>query len=469
LTFLAIGTGRANGQKVDQPAAPPTAFDLKEIDAYVAGQLPAKGFVGLSVAIMRDGKIIFAKGYGKRSLEPSLPVELDTPFAVGSITKQFACACVLLLAEDGKLSVKDPVAKYYPALTRAKDITLYDLMSHVSGYPDYYPLDFVDRRMLKPLPVDGVIAEYAGGKLDFEPGSRWSYSNTGFMILGRVVEKVSGIPFEKFVERRILRPAGMNHSYFEPPPTVAGLANGYTSFALGNPEPATLEAAGWIYTAGGLYASASDLARWDLALTTGKILKPDSYRLMTTARGLSSGKTAGYGCGLAVAQQDGETVLSHGGAVSGFLAFNTAIPRTKSAVVVLANTDYVSPSSIHKKIVELLLKDQTEREGAAVPKINGPPAKEAALAFLHQMQAGTVDRPKLGDEFSWYLNDERVKAGGSRLQALGEPEKVEVVSTAERGGMEVARVRFTFKTAVVVGSLYRTPDGKIQQLLFYKE
>jgi CubicO group peptidase (beta-lactamase class C family) len=469
LILLAVSSGRADAPGIAPPPAPPTAFDLKAIDAYVAQQLPAKGFVGLSLAIMRDGKIIFAKGYGKRSLEPALPVEVDTPFAVGSITKQFACACVMLLAEDGKLSIKDPVAKYYPGLTRAKDITLYDLMSHVSGYPDYYPLDFVDRRMLKSFAVDGVISEYAGGKLDFEPGSRWSYSNTGYMILGRVVEKVSGLPFGKFLEQRILRPAGMTHSYFEPPPEVQGLAKGYTSFALGNPELATPEAAGWIYAAGGLYASASDLARWDLALMTGKVLKPDSFRLMTTARGLSSGKTAGYGCGLAVAQQDGETVLRHSGAVSGFLAFNAAIPRTKSAVVVLANTDFVSPASTHAKIVELLLKDQTEREGPAVPKINGPPAKEAALSFLHQMQSGSVDRSKLGEEFSWYLNDVRVKSGGSRLKVLGEPEKVEVLNTAERGGMEVARVRFTFKTAVVIGSLYRTPDGKIQQLLFYKE
>ena len=172
------------------------------IDSYIASQLPEKGFVGLSLAIARDGKILSAKGYGKSfRFEPGLTRRRRySPFAVGSITKQFACACILLLAEDGKLSVKDPVVKYYPALTRAKDITLYDLMTHVSGYPDYYPLDFIDRRMLKSLAADGVVTEYAGRKLDFEPGSRWSYSNTGYMILGRVVEKVShGESFDKFL------------------------------------------------------------------------------------------------------------------------------------------------------------------------------------------------------------------------------------------------------------------------------
>jgi D-alanyl-D-alanine carboxypeptidase len=155
--------------------------------------------------------------------------------------------------------------------------------------------------------------------------------------------------------------------------------------------------------------------------------------------------------------------------VSGFLAYNSAIPRSKSAVVLLANTDHVSPSTLFSKIVELLLKDQSEREGPAIPKIRGLSAKEAALDFLHQMQSGNVNRANLGEEFNWYLNDERVAAGGGRLKALGEPEKIEVLAASERGGMEVARVRFTFKDVVVTGSLYRTPDGKIQQLLFYKE
>jgi CubicO group peptidase (beta-lactamase class C family) len=455
--------------KAEPVLKPPEAFDLKAIDAYVASQLPPKGFVGLSVAIARDGKIVFAKGYGKRSIEPPEPVEVDTPFAIGSITKQFVCACVLLLAEDGKLSVQEPVAKYYPDLTLANGVTLYDLMTHVSGYPDYYPLDFVDRRMLKPSPVDAVIAEYAKGKLDFEPRTCWSYSNTGFLILGRVVERVSGEPLAKFLERRILHPVGMTHTYFEPGKDVPGLARGYTSFALGTPEPATLESSGWIHAAGGMYASASDLARWDLALVGGKVLKPESYRQMTTPRVLASGKKTNYGCGLGFTEQDGETALRHGGAVSGFLAYNTAIPRIKAAVVVLANTDHVSPSKLQTELVGLVLKDQSEREGPAVPKIHGPPAKEAAIDFLHQMQSGSVERAKLGDEFNWYLNDERVRAGGGRLKDLGEPEKIEVVNTAERGGMEVARVRFVFKKATVIGSMYRTPDGKIQQILFYKE
>src|SRR5262245_30263293 len=155
-------------------------------------------------------------------------------------------------------------------------------MSPASGYPDYCPLDFVDRRMQKPIAADDLIREYAGGKLDFAPGSRWSYSNTGYILLGRVVEKVSGEPFGQFLERRILKPLGMTQSVYDPKPDGPGLPRGHAAFALGPPERVVEEATGWAGAAGALYASAPDLLRWDLALMEGRVLKPESYRLMTT-------------------------------------------------------------------------------------------------------------------------------------------------------------------------------------------
>ena len=460
----------ASGARAETPQSPspPKEFDLGAIDAYLAAQVRDQGYPGLAVTIVRDGKILLAKGYGQRDLESHAPVEPDTPFAIGSVTKQFTCACIFLLAEDGKLSVRDKVAKYYPDLTRAGDITLYDLMTHASGYPDYYPLDFVDRRLRKPISIDKVLIEYAGGKLDFEPGTRWSYSNTGYLLLGRIVEKVSKEPMSEFLSRRILKPLGMNHSAFGPGGDLPGRAHGYSSFALGPQEPAPTEADGWLHAAGGLWASAPDLARWGLALVEGKVLKPESFNLMTTRRKLADGRTKDYGCGLGIYQRDGETVLMHSGAVSGYQSYNAVVPRTKSAVILLTNSEHLDPGALHRTVLNLLLKDQAEKEAPEVPKVKGPPPKEVALDFLHQMQAGAVDRDKLGEEFSLYLSDERLRAAAPRLKALGEPEKVEVEHVAERGGMEVASIRFTFKTAVLKASLYRTPDGKIQQLLFSK-
>jgi D-alanyl-D-alanine carboxypeptidase len=459
LASSSLAPGQSSG-----PVELPSRFEVGAVDAYVADVVERKGLTGLSLAIVKDGKIVLAKGYGKRLLETGAPVEPETPFAAGSVTKQFACSCILLLAEDGKLSVDDKVSKYFPELTRAGDITLYQLMTHTSGYADYYPLDFVDRRLSKPIAVDSAIKEYAGGKLDFDPGTRWSYSNTGYIILGRVVEKVSGQPFGEFLRKRIFLPIGMEHSSFEPTGPDPNRASGYLPFALGPPEPATPEANGWLYAAGGLWASAPDLARWDIALMEGRVLKPESMRLMTSPVPLSDGRVKDYGCGMNIRRDGGLTILSHGGAVSGFRATNILVPLPRSAVVVLINDEQSDPA-IAQAVVGLLIKAETPVD---LPKIAGPPAKEAALEFFHQMQAGELDRSKLGEEFSVYLTDERVKSASPRLKALGEPTKVEVLSTSERGGMEVASIRLTFKSEVLKGLLYRSTDGKIQQLLFEK-
>jgi CubicO group peptidase (beta-lactamase class C family) len=459
----------ASAVRAEDASQPPKTFDLAAIDAYIRANVQEKGLVGLSVAIMREGEIVFAKGYGQRSREMSLPVEPATSFAVGSITKQFTCACILQLAEEGKLSATDPVAKYFPNLTRAGDITLLDLMNHTSGYPDYYPLDFVDRKMQQPITFEGLLNDFAGGKLDFEPGSRFSYSNTGYIILGGVVEKVSGEKFGDFLQRRILTPLKMEHSRFGTTQGLASPATGYYGFALDPPEPATPEGDGWIEAAGALWASASDLWRWNLALVSGKVLKPSSYDLMIAPRKLSSGRTSSYGCGLRVEIQDGETVLSHTGGVSGFVSFNAVLPRTKSGLVVLSNTEHISATPVRMELLKLLLKDIADKDSPEVPVVAGPQPSEVVLTFLKQLQAGRVDRTTLGDEFSYYLSDERLRSASQRLRELGDPEHVEADPPSERGGMEVVRVKLTFKSAELRASLYRSPNGKIEQLLFYRE
>ena len=184
------------------------------------------------------------------------------------------------------------------------------------------------------------------------------------MVLGSVVAKVSGKPLGQFIKERILDPLWMAHSAFEPGEEMKGKTRGYTSFALGPLEPAEPEASGWLHAAGGMWASAPDLARWDLALMEGRILKPESFRLMTTPRTLKNGQTTGYGCGLNVRQIDGETVLTHGGAVSGFLSFNALVPRTRSAVIILTNTEHLPVDSLYSTILRLLLEDH-KKEGTS--------------------------------------------------------------------------------------------------------
>lgn len=443
----------------------PTTFDVAAIDAWVGKELKKRDLVGLSVAIAHEGTIVLAKGYGKTSVKADAMVSSDTAFAIGSVTKQLTCASVLSLADAGKLSLSDKVGKWFPDLTRASDITLDDVLSHVAGYADYYPLDFVDDRMAKPTTPEKVVREYAKRPLDFEPRTRFSYSNTGFLLAGVVVEKVSGESFASFVKKHVFEPLEMKHASLDAK-TLADVATGHTAFQMGDAEVATPEAAGWLDAAGAAYATAGDLARWDLGLIEHKVLTPKSYELMTTPRRLADGTPVPYACGLSVGQRNGETILQHNGAVSGFLAYNAMIPRTRSAVVVLSNAEHVDARSIHSEIVTLLVKAHDTRRPMLVVGVS--PAQAARELFL-QMQKGEVDRSKLGAAFGAYMTDARLKAAAPRLAALGEPLSVDVEDVGERGGAQNASVRMKFKTRNVRAILHRTPDGKVQQFLLFKQ
>lgn len=438
----------------------PTRFEPAAIDAYMAAQVKAREIVGASLVIVRDGETVLERNYGVASLETGAPVTSDTPFAIGSISKQFICVAALMLEQDRKLSLSDKVAKYYPDLTRARDITLDDLGGHLSGYPDFYPLDFVDRRMQTPIEPDEIIRRYATAELDFEPRTRYSYSNTGFIVLGRVIEKVSRQTLAEFLQKRVFARAGMQHASFDPKHGTPGLAAGHLTFALGKPEPVAREAEGWIHAAGGVYASARDVARWNLALVDGKVLNAKSMKKLATSRTLADGRSTDYGCGLGVRRSGGETVLSHTGAVSGFAAFSSVVPRTRSSVVLLVNTEGGTPGELHQQLLGLVLSGK-----ATVPDVQGPPANDVGLALFRQMQRGELDRAALGEEFSAYIDDARLREAAPRLRALGEPKSVEIAERRERGGMEVASLRFVFGERTVKAMLYRTPDGKVQEFL----
>jgi CubicO group peptidase (beta-lactamase class C family) len=453
---------------------------ISTIEKNVQGAIQNNTLVGLSIAVARNGQLLYAKGFGLSDKQRKIPVTQQTMFAIGSITKQFTSACIFLLAQENKLALSDPVAKYYPNLTRAADISLLDLMNHVSGYHDYYPLDFVDRRMSEVTTVDKVIENYAGQQLDFEPGTRYSYSNTGYLILGRVVEKVTGTPFGEFLKKRIFEPLGMNHTIFEPDPFGPGIAKGHMSFLLSPPEQVPLEAAGWVHAAGAIFSTPLDLIKWNNALFSGSVVNDENLKIMTSPRSLVDGKVSNYGCGLAIGERNGVKFFSHNGAVNGFYAMNWYVPSTKSSLVVLSNvSDYAAVNSIFFKLVDkFLIKSQkiSEKEkpkkpepsrpvwtSALRPLISDPPLATQVVNFFYSLQKGEVDRSLLGEEFNWFLTDEKIKEASVRLRALGEPQALKIENISERGGMEVSSTRLDFSAGSVRVLMYRTPDGKIQQ------
>ena len=434
----------------------------EELDSIIRKAVVDKHLIGVSVGVMQNGKVILAKGYGVRDIASKAAVTPNTMFAIGSVTKQFTCSAMLMLAEQHKLSLKDPVSKYFPSLTRAKDITLIDLGGHLSGYRDYYPLDFVDREMQKPQTADAIITEYATRPLDFEPRSRYSYSNTGFLILGRVIEKVSGQSFGSVLSTRIFQPLSLTRTAYEPKPSAGSdMARGYTSFGLADPIPADPEAEGWAGPAGAIWSTPSNLLTWDLSLLDRKLLSDSSYKVLTTPQRLTDGRSSGYGCGEGVNDRGLGVVLSHGGAVSGFVAQNTVIPSTRSAVVLLSNSDFSPIGALNQELIAKVMPKSPD-----VPSVVGLSALEAAKKFLTELERGQVDRASLGEDFSVFLTQQKIDAGKRALNAMGPISNVRIAGVGERGGMEVATVLFDVGKTASRGLLYRTPDGKVQEFLF---
>jgi D-alanyl-D-alanine carboxypeptidase len=442
-------------------AARAQTVDPAQVDSMIRKTVSDKQIVGLSVGVMQNGKVILAKGYGVSDIATRQPVTPNTMFGIGSVTKQFTCTALLMLAEEKKLSLADHVAKYFPNLTRANDITLLDLGGHLSGYRDYYPLDFVDQEMAKPATPDQIIDEYATRPLDFSPRSHYSYSNTGFLILGRIVEKVSGEPFGRFITERIVTPLKLARTAYEPATTGSDMAHGYTSFGLADPVPAQPEAPSWAGMAGAIWSTPSDLLRWDRSLLDHELISPSSVATITTPQRLSDGRTSGYGCGEGVNDRGQSVVLSHGGAVSGFVAQNTVIPATRSAVVMLSNTDFSPVGALNQQLVAKLLPPSGD-----IPSIAGASAIDAARKFLIDLEKGQVDRSTLGEDFSVFLSPAKVDAARTTLNALGPISGVTIAGTSERGGMAVSSVRFTVGSLNATGLMYRTPDGRIQEFLF---
>ena len=452
----AATTQAAPWQMAAATAAP---IDSAEVDSLIRKAVADEHMVGLSVGIAQNGNIVFARGYGKANLAGGDPVTPETRFAVGSVTKQFTCSTMLLLDEAGQLSMEDQVAKYYPNLTRAGDISLRQLGGMVSGYRDYYPLDYVDTEMQKATPTDSIITEYATRPLDFDPDSRWSYSNTNFLILGQIAAKVTGKPIGALIKEKILDPVGMSHTRFAPDRSEAGLATGYTQFALGAPIEAEPEAEGWVGAAGAIWSTPTDLLTWDLALVNGKVLSPESYHVLASSRRLTDGRATGYGCGQGVQDRGDAVVLSHGGAVAGFVAQNAIVPATRSALVLLANTDFGSVGGLRNALLAKLLPR------VDVPTVQGPPALEAGKAFLDRLAKGEIDRSTLSTDFDAHMSPERLAAAKASLGALGRITDVTVGPSRERGGMEVTTIRFKVGSTPAQALMYRSPDGKIEEFL----
>ena len=236
---------------------------------------------------------------------------------------------------------------------------------------------------------------------------------------------------------------------------------GYTSFALSPPVPAEPEAAGWAGAAGAIWSTPTDLLAWDLSLLDHTLITLQSYQTLVTPQRLSDGRTSGYGCGEAINDRGAALTFTHGGAVSGYVAQNTIIPATRSALAILSNSDFSPIGGLNQELLAKLLPT-----GVDVPVVKGLNAFDAAAKFLSDLEKGKVDRSTLSPDFDAYLTPARLADAKKSLNALGRIANVRIAGLRERGGLEVAIVRFTVGTTEAQGLMYRDPDGKIEEFLF---
>jgi CubicO group peptidase (beta-lactamase class C family) len=377
-------------------------------------------------------------------------------YSIGSISKQFTAAAMLMLQEQGKLSLDDKVGRYLPTLTRANDVTIRQLLSHTSGYQDYWPQDYVPPFMLTPTTAEQIVDRWARKPLDFEPGSKWQYSNTNFVIAGMIIEKVSGMPLLRFLQQRIFAPLHMD-----------GVANidqerlgdtdpiGYLRYALGPLRPAPKEGKGWLFAAGELAMPAAELAKWDISIINQSLLRPASYREFGREVLLTSGVGTRYGLGVDVEMTMGHRALAHGGEVSGFTAQNVVYPDDRVAVVVLTNQDAAGASgSIADAISRLLF---TVDDAASTAKV------AQARTIFEGLQRGTIDSTLFSDDARAYFSPTALQDFASGLAPLGGPTEFRQTYQALRGGMTLRVFHAGFADRGLRVWTFELPDGKIEQ------
>jgi len=405
MALLAVNC--AAQQRLTSPKENPVPRMEELVQFYVAN----KQFMG-TVLVARQEKVLLSKGYGFADLEWDIPNTPNTKFRLGSVTKQFTAACILLLEERGKLKIEDPIRKYMPDAPAAwNKITIFHLLTHTSGIPSFtdFP-DYSSSEAVHSTP-EKLVARFRDKPLDFQPGEKWRYSNSGYVLLGYLMERVTGQTYADFVQQNIFEPLGMKDSgYDSNSAVIVHRASGYSPSAEGPVN------AGYIdmsipFSAGALYSTTEDLLRWEQGLFGGKLLAPASLEKMTTPF------KEDYALGLGVHSASGRKVIEHGGGIEGFNTHLAYYPDDQLVVVALANLNGGAASAMVPKLASL-----ARGEALVLPSER----KEITLApQVLSQYVGTYEFAQMGRKMWIRLEGEHLStqlSGQSRVPIFAESE-----------------------------------------------
>jgi D-alanyl-D-alanine carboxypeptidase len=326
------GAGAAGGLTAEQTAA---------IDTIAATVIERKATPSVAIGVAKNGRLVFAKAYGYRNLDDRVPADADTLYGIGSNTKQFTAAAIMMLRDQGKLDVDAPVSRYLPGIPHGDEVKVRNLLTHTGGYAEYTELPDIDLLGARPATNEEIIDSVAARPLGFEPGTKWQYSNTGYVILSRIVERLSGMSYGDFLRTNIFAPLGMTRTRIGDETVVeTDRATGYTRFAMGEQEHEEHLDYSWFSGAGAIESTLADLEKWDNAIDRGTLLSASSREMMHTSFKLADGTDTHYGFGLFLQSiPGGKHVVLHGGDTTGFGTQNARFVEDGIDVIVLTNQE----------------------------------------------------------------------------------------------------------------------------------
>lgn len=430
--------GGAPARAAEAPAAL-TAPIVTKLDAAVAVATSegTNSAPAVSVAIVENGHIAYTRASGLEDVAAGRKATTATRFRIGSITKMFTAVAVMQLVERGALRLDAPLATYLPNAPHAHEVTIRQLLMHTSGMPNYGDEALASGAMGRPTTPAAIVASMAERPLAFTPGSKYAYSNTGYVLLGLVIEHVSKVPLARYEREHILGPAGMHDTTAGADPPGPGVASPYMDAAA---TPAPPVDASWLYADGDIVSTASDIARFDIALMDGKLISAASFALMQAGPVATDEEGASYGLGVMVFRLGDQQLVGHHGGLPGFEADNEMLPKARFAIVTCGNAFLFSTAALNGPLLATLLPATSARAVAqhkAAMLVTGAgedPAVTARFAtFFSALQQGRVDRATVTDEMNAQLTAERLPDLAQQLAPLGTLQKLIFRTKVDQG------------------------------------
>jgi CubicO group peptidase (beta-lactamase class C family) len=344
LVLIAMAlAGAACGGAASTAASNPASLG-STVDAVAQTSLREQGIPGMTIALAKNGTMLYVQGYGVSDLSTRQETQAGEVFEIGSITKQFTAALVMKLQEQGQLHVDDPVAAYLPEYKFPSAITLRMLLTHTSGLADFTNFPQLGEWVKHGVSEATVLTAVSQAPLQFQPGTQYAYSNSNFFALGTIIEKLTGQSYAADLDQYLFQPLGLMHTYYALPPADQS-ASGYTNTGAGL-VPAILWDRSAAFAAGALSSNVFDLVAWDQALINGEVVSPDSFKAMTTSNGFEIPGGGSYGFGLGLWSFNNRPIIWHNGQIGGFTAETAVFLDSGFAVVVLTNDQDADPDAV---------------------------------------------------------------------------------------------------------------------------